>query len=73
MATDTEQWRTPLDYPPDLPRVTFRDGPGGDMPHEWAAFMLRTWRDAEVGNAKPPKFSDVLKAAAVHFMMGGDQ
>ena len=50
-------------------RVRFRDGQGGDLPHEWAAWMLTEWRDAEVGNAKAPKFSDVLQRAALHFMM----
>ena len=50
-------------------RVRFRDGQGGDLPHEWAAWMLTEWRDAEVGNAKTPKFSDVLQRAALHFMM----
>ena len=52
-------------------RVRFRDGQGGDLPHEWAAWMLTVWRNAEVSSSKPPKFSDVLQRAALHFMMDG--
>ena len=66
--TTTQTLNGPAD--PEPARVRFRHGQGGDLPHEWAAWMLTEWRDAEMSNAKAPKFSDVLQRAALHFMMG---
>lgn len=77
MAADTDQWAPPADQLPPLPpdpcRIEFRDGPGGDMPHEWAVYMLTSWYMAERTNAKPPRFSEALKSAVVHFMVDGGQ
>lgn len=49
----------------DLPRVEFGTGATQDMPHEWAAWILTTMRNAELANEKPRKFSDLLAAAAM--------
>jgi hypothetical protein len=56
----------------DLPAVRFRAGKGGEIPHEWAAWMLTEWRNSELVNAKPLKFSDQLRRAVTHFMMDGN-
>jgi hypothetical protein len=57
---------------PAEPRpVRFGPAKGNIFSPEWAEWMLTEWRTAEVSGAKPPKFSDVLQRAAVHFMMEG--
>lgn len=53
-------------------QVRFGPAKGNTLAPEWAAWMLTEWRNAEVSNAKPPKFSDILQRAAVHFMMEGE-
>lgn len=43
------------------------------VPHEWAEWMLTEWRDGELKGYKPPKFSDMLQRAALHFLMEDEQ
>lgn len=55
--------------PTPAPDVRFRDGKGGEMPHEWAAYMLNLWwaaRDTKLS------FGTAVKAATMHFMVGDD-
>lgn len=47
--------------------VPFRQGIGGEMSHDWAAFMLNQWWAAR---DKKLTFAEAAKAAAVHFMVG---
>lgn len=49
--------------------VRFGSRPNQVVPHEWAEWMLTVWRNSELTGGKPPKFSDVLQRAALHFMM----
>lgn len=55
--------------PAEPPRIPFRDGQGGDMPIEWAAYMLAYWYEANK-TGKRPSFSDTLQLTVAHFMMG---
>jgi hypothetical protein len=52
--------------------IRFGPAKGNIFGPEWASWMLTEWRNAERNGAKPPKFSDVLQRAAVHFMMEGE-
>lgn len=70
MDTQTDPWAIPTEYPPaspDLGRVRFRAGEGGDMPRLWAEFMLNMWWGSR---DKKLTFADAVKAATVHFMVG---
>jgi hypothetical protein len=58
--------------PADPPPVRFRPGKGGEIPAEWASWMLTEQRADEIRGVKPRKFSDYLQAAAVRFLMDGE-
>jgi hypothetical protein len=46
--------------PPAVIRVKFGPGETDEIPLDWAEDMLANWRNAEVSNAKTPKFTDAL-------------
>lgn len=52
--------------PPTAPDVRFRPGKGGEMPHEWAAYMLELWWTSR--NTKL-MFADAIRTTATHFMV----
>ena len=52
--------------PPAPQDVRFRTGKGGEMTHEWAAYMLNQWWAAR---DKKLMFADALRATATHFMV----
>lgn len=49
--------------PPD---VRFRPGRGGEMTHEWAAYMLNLWWAAHTSKLT---FADAIKVTTHHFMV----
>ena len=60
----------PTEFPPAVPDIRFRPGPGGEMTAEWAAYMLNLWWSAR---DKKLAFSEAAKRATVHFMVGEDE